>query len=59
MNYLLTKFTIISSEKLRKQLRNCTKYIGTSNHNKAIKVKGPLGPNVNEHIDYMYIHTYQ
>ena len=43
MNYLLTKFTIISSEKLRKQLRNCTKYIGTSNHNKAIKVKGPLG----------------
>ena len=65
MNYLWTKFTIILPlEKIRKKRRKRYKMrtkvlVCTLNHNKAIKVKGPLGPNVNEHIDYMYVHTYQ
>ena len=54
MNYLWTKFTIILPlEKLRKSEENdtkCVHIVCTLNHNKAIKVKGPLGPNVNETI---------
>ena len=55
MNYLWTKFTIILPlEKIRKKRRKRykmrTTVVCTLNHNKAIKVKGPLGPNVNETI---------